>query len=381
MANPLSHILIKIFARGFYKVHSGLLIFLFVALISYCFFINTAGDIKLMAPSKALFYNFILLMTFISDPLMTAMFFITWLLYTVKSVGYVINQLRVPNHQFVYYSSPAFSRSDQFKAWCHTQFVISAPFVFYALIAGITGIYFHHYGMIAAILLFAMMLIGISAWFYVIVVNRLMNTKSNSWVFWISRSWRKPLFSLFIYQVFNELKLAYVITKLLSYMVIVSIMFSLADVSRDPRVAGLTVLGIVTAHGILIYQQHRFELTYLSLARNLPYSIAQRYLNYILSYLLLLLPEIIWLLISFKITMAIGLLLLLLSIVLLFHCMLYALGLAINKYLPLIFGLFVFLFMMILFRLMWSLIFAGIIISYTIFYTNYYKAELKPGLN
>jgi hypothetical protein len=47
MQQPLSNILIKIFARGFYKVNSGLLIFLFVILVSYCFFINTLGDVVL----------------------------------------------------------------------------------------------------------------------------------------------------------------------------------------------------------------------------------------------------------------------------------------------------------------------------------------------
>lgn len=377
MARPLSNVLIKVFARGFYKVHSGLLVFLFVSLISYCFFINTAGDITLMAPSKALFYNFILLMTFISDPLMTVMFFITWLLYTFKSWGYVASQLLIPHHQFIYYSSTNFTRKEQFKSWFYTQFTISLPFVFYSMIAGIVGIVFHHYFIIVAIILFAMLLICVSAWLYVVMVNKLVSAKNNSWTFNLSRPWRKPLFSLFIYQVFDRLKVAYAITKVLSYLIIVSIMFSFADVRNDPRVAGLTILGIVTTHSILMYQQHSFELTYLSIARNLPFSLTSLYVNYALSYILLLVPEIIWLAFNFNMFTVTGLLLLMLSIALLFHCLLYQVGLAVTKYLPFIFCLFTFLFCLILFGLMWILIPACLMYSFAIFYLNYYKTKVQ----
>ncbi|RKR83626.1 hypothetical protein BDD43_3837 [Mucilaginibacter gracilis] len=377
MAAPLSHILSKIFARGFYKVHAGMLVFLFVAFISYCFFINTAGDIKLLTPSKALFYNFILLVTFISDPLMTGLFFLTWLLYTIKSWGYVASQLVVPHHQFVYYTAPAFKRGRQFKSWLYMQFIISLPFVFYALVAGVVGIIFHRYLMVGCILLFAALLICASAWLYVLVVNKLVTAKNNSWMFKVSRSWRKPFFSLFIYQVFDRFKVAYVITKLLSYLVIVTIMFSFADVQNDVRVAGLIVLGVVTTHSILIYQQHRFELIYLGLLRNLPFSMVNLYIKYIVSYAILLLPEVIWLVISFNVFITIGLLLLMLSLILLFHCLLYQIGLAVNKYLPFIFATFTVLFCMVLFGLMWMLIPLCLIISFTVFYFSYYKAQLQ----
>jgi hypothetical protein len=51
--------------------------------------------------------------------------------------------------------------------------------------------------------------------------------------------------------------------KLLSYTVIISVMFSFAGVRIDGRIAAFAVLGVALAHSILIYQQHRFGLIYL----------------------------------------------------------------------------------------------------------------------
>ena len=154
-------------------------------------------------------------------------------------------------------------------------------------------------------------------------------------------------------------------------------MFSLADVKHDPRVAGLAILGVVIAHSILIYQQHRFELTYLSISRNFPYSISSLYLHYIFTYALLLLPEVIWLFVSFNPITAAGLLLILLSMIMLLHCILYKIGLAMNSYLPWVLGLFLVMFLFILFGWMSLLVPVCFVVSFTIFNLNYYKAELK----
>ena len=51
MLTPLNKVLIKIFAKGFFRVNAGLLLFLFVVLISYCFFIETAGHVSLLQKS------------------------------------------------------------------------------------------------------------------------------------------------------------------------------------------------------------------------------------------------------------------------------------------------------------------------------------------
>jgi hypothetical protein len=380
MFESMTNILIKLFARTFYKVHSGLLVFLFVSVISYCFFINTAGDVKLMSSAQAVFYNFILLITFVSKPIMTILFFIAWLLYSIKSWQHVSGQLLLPENAFLFYSVNSFKPLKQFKGWFYMQFIICLPFVFYAVIAAITGIVFKHYLIVAFVMLFTFLLIAVSALVYVRLMNNLIRSKNSSLVFKLSRQWKKPFFSLTIYYVLNHLKLGYFITKLLSYFIIIGTLFSFADVRHDLRVAAIIVLGIATAHAMLIYQQYKFGQTYLGITRNFPYGINRLYLYHALNYLFLLLPEVIWLFLTFNILTAIGLLVLLLGIVLLFYCMLYKIGTAMNKYLPRISGLFVLLFWIILFGGTWLLAPLCIIISFAIFYTNYYKSELIAGV-
>jgi len=364
MPKPLSNILVKLFARGFYKVNSGLLIFMFVILV------------KLLPPGKELYYQFFILLNFVNSPVMMLLFFACWFIYTIKSWQYVAGQLRIVHHQFLYYSVLSVGRKTQFKSWFYMQFIISLPFVFYALLASVIGLVFHHYLMVAIILLFTVLLIALSAFIYLKQISRLIREKRQSTLLNLGQSWGKPFFSLFIYQIFDKLKLAFVLSKLLSYTVIVSVMFSFADARGDIRVAAFAVLGVVMAHAILIYQQHRFGLVYLLITRNFPYSLSRLFLQYVLTYLLLLLPECIWLFTAFNVFSAFGLLFLLMSIVMLFHCVLYRIGLAMNTYLPWLLGLFFAISLAILFGWVWALVPVCFGISLMLFYRNYYREEL-----
>jgi hypothetical protein len=377
--HALPNILSKIFARGFYKVHSGLLVFLFVSLISYCFFINTAGDIKLMSSAQALFYNFILLITFVSSPLMTIIFFMAWLFYSIKSWQYVAATLRLRGNEFLFYSTNSFSAAKQFKGWFYTQFIISLPFVCYGFIAVVTGIVFKHYAIAVLIITFTVLLIAISAWGYIILVGQQVQSKGASWVFMLSRRWRKPFFTLPMFHVFNALKLGYGITKVLSYVIIIGMLFCFADVRTDLRVAAIIVLGIATAHAMLTYQQYKFGETYLYITRNFPYGAGRLYVYLVLNCLLLLLPEVVWILLSFNLAISLFLVIMLLSIILLFHCVLHLIGAAMKKYLPCILALFIGLFWLILFGGMWLVMPLCLVISFALFYFNYHKAEAITG--
>ncbi|MCR8556190.1 hypothetical protein KXD93_00970 [Mucilaginibacter sp. BJC16-A38] len=379
MPQPLNNILVKVFARGFYKVNSGLLIFLFVILVSYCFFINTLGDVKLLPPGRELYYQFMILITFVSSPGMMLMFFTVWIFYTIKSWQYVSGQLQIEHHEFLYYSVLSAGRIQQFKGWFYMQFIISLPFVCYALLASVIGVVLHHYGMVMVIILFTILLITTTAFIYTKQLNALLEDTGQTWLINLGQSWRKPFFSLFVYHIFDRLKMALVLTKLLSYVAIISIMFSFADAVTNSRVASFAVLAIVMAHSILIYQQHRFALVYLSITRNFPYSLGKLYAQHVLTYLILLLPECIWLFINFKFFMAVGLLVMLLGITMLFHCVLYRIGLAMNKYLPWLLGIFFAISLVILFGLVWWLVPVCFGVSYCLFYVNYYKEELDEG--
>ena len=356
----MTNILLKIFANGFYRVHAGL--FLFIGLVM----------VGAIPPQNLWMYEKTLMLAFLTGPIMMLVVFGIWLLYTIKAVHYVSTQIYAVNQQFLFYSSTSFTKKEQFKSWAMVQVVVLFPLIGYGLIAVFVGLTNQYYLASFVILLFLMLLVAAGAGIYVALINRLMDGSNQSFLLRISSKWRKPFFSLFIYHVSDKMKVTYLITKALSWLIIIGVFTLFADVTHDVRVAGIALLAIITAHAILIYQQHVFEGQYLAFSRNLPYSYSARFFNYAKVYLLLLLPETIWLFSRFDPLIAFELLLLGLSTAMFFHCLLYNIGTNMDKYLQWVMGAFVVLFWIIMYRLIWVLVPLNLGVAYLIFYRRYY---------
>lgn len=370
MANPLSQVLIKTFSRGFFRLNSGLLLFLFVAIFSYCFFILTAGTIT---PEKALVFNLIFMISFASSPLMMLMVFLVWLIYTFKSWQYVAAQLRTDQHRFLFYSSTAMSKMKQFNSWFLMQLFISIPLLVYGAFSIVVGVIYGHYLIPIGIVLYLLLLNLLSAFIYLHILNRLnRNEEKMGWAK-LAANWSKPFSFLFLYELLHRKKLAFLLTKMLSWGILTGVFLVFSDLKSDPRIAAISVLGVALAHAFLCYQNQRFEMLNLSFAKNFPYSRAQLFLQILSSYALLLIPEAIWCFLKFDFITATGLYLMMLSFILLFRTLLYRLGLQMNRYLPWIFGLFFIFFWCIMFQWIWILIPVPLLIAYLIFYYNYYR--------
>lgn len=149
-----------------------------------------------------------------------------------------------------------------------------------------------------------------------------------------------------------------------------------ADVAHDIRVAGIALLAVVVAHVKLIFEERCFEEKWLSFTRGLPYSRAQLFASFAGVYLILMLPEAIWLFSRFNPLIAFELLLAGISIAMLFHCLLYYIGLDMEKYMLWIFFLFVVIFWMILFKLIWLVAAVNLVVAFGVFWQCYYKPQI-----
>lgn len=358
---PLSRVLIKIFAQGFYRVHAGLFLFGFLVMIG-------AVD-----PGELISYHKTLMLAFISSPLMLIMVFAIWLVYSIKSWHYTVGQIFGVNQQFLFYSSTSLTKKQQLKSWMLTQAIMLLPVIIYGLIAVVVGFYYHYYLSPLVILLYLVFLSWMGAYLYTTLINRQVDGGKQSILLQWSSKWRKPFYSLFIYHVFDKMKVRYVITKAISYLIVTGVFMLFADVQHDVRVAGIAMLAIVTAHTVLVFEKRRFEETYLIFARGLPYTRLRLFGGYALMYLVLLLPEGIWLFSRFNPLLAVELLVFGLSIMLLFHSLLYWMGLNMDRYLQYVLGLFMVLFWIILFKQIGALVFINIAVAYLFFYNNYYR--------
>lgn len=363
MRTPLTRILAKIFVNGFYRVHAGMFLVIFLVMFG------------VVPASKLLMYHKTLMLAFLNGPDMMALVFSGWLIYTLKSWHYVFGKLKQGHQQFLFYSSNSFSKYAQFKSWFCIQLIILMPLMVYGGLTMALGIARHNFLSVFLIAFVLVSLAAVSALLYLWLVNKLTGGADQSFLLKLSNRWQKPFFSLFIFHIFDKMKLAYLVTKLSSWLIITGTFYFFADVRQDMRVAAIAVLAIITAHTRLVFEEHRFAETYLTFARNFGYSRVKLFLNFIVVYALLLLPEAVWLLSRFPVITAFELLLAGLSIILLFHCLLYQLGLNMDKYLQWILGLFVVLFWGIMFKVIWMLILLNMTVAFVIFYNNYYNTR------
>jgi hypothetical protein len=360
METSLSKVLIKIFAQGFYRVHAGFFLFVFLVMIG-------AVD-----PGELLSYHKLLMLAFISSPLMLMVIFAIWLVYSIKTWHYTAGQIFAVNQQFLFYSSTSFTKRQQLKDWSLTQATMLAPVIAYGLTAMVVGFWHHYYIAPVIILLYLALLSWLGAYIYTTLINRQIDGGKQSILLRWSSKWRKPFYSLFIFHVFDKMKVRYVITKGISYLIVNGVFLLFADVSHDVRVAGIAMLAIATAHAVVIFEERKFEETYLIFARGLPHTRLRLFAGLALVYLVLLLPEGIWLFSRFSPLLAVELMLFGLSIVLLFHSLLYWMGLNRDKYLQYVMGLFMVLFWIILFRQIGALVVLNAVVAYLVFYNNYY---------
>lgn len=256
-----------------------------------------------------------------------------------------------------------------------TQAGMLMPVIAYGLAAVLVGIWHHYYVAPVIILLYLALLTWLGAYIYTALINRQIDGGKQSVLLRWSSKWRKPFYSLFIYHVFDKMKVRYVITKAISYFIVTGIFLLFADVSQDIRVAGIAMLAIATAHAVVIFEERKFEETYLIFSRGLPQTRIRLFAGFALVYTVLLLPEAIWLFSRFTPLLAAELMLFGLSVVLLFHSLLYWMGLNMDKYLQYVMGLFMGLFFVILYRQIGALVLLNGAVAYLFFYHNYYRTH------
>jgi hypothetical protein len=243
----------------------------------------------------------------------------------------------------------------------------------YALFSIVVGAVYHYYAVPALIVLYIVLLSGVSALVYVHVANRRVRSNKRSWLSGWVRGWDKPFFSLFLYAVMDKMKVALVVTKLLSALAIIGGFHILTDVREDTRAAGMVTLGMVIAHALLLYQSYRFEHTALRFSLNLPYRKTQVFAGWALTYTLLTLPEILWLFTRFEAALALGLLVFQVSAGLLLRSFLYRTALDIKKFIYAVFYYFILSFAAIILNLLWPFAVITLTTSWLIFQKYYYK--------
>ena len=373
MRSPIRTVLTKSFAWRFYKEHSGILIFFFVTVISYCFFIKTAGIYK---KEESVFYHLMLMMTFLTSPAIMVAVFVLWIFYTVKSWQFIGQELKKNQFKFLYYSITSSSKAAQFFAWCYVQLMISLPLIGYWLFATTLGLIYDSFLIPAITFVFILTLICLSALVYLKFTNQLERSNSNSVLLQLISGRKKNISTLFLYQLLNSGKLSFALTKLCSCLIIMGMINISSMALNDDRLPLIFILAIVTTHSFLIYQSNYFQENKFRLLRNLPIGRFQRFISFSMIWVLLTIPETLWLFSTFPLWTALYSVFTGLSIALLFNSLPLLTGLRVFRYLIWVFAFFVLLFYGLVCGGSNLIAFVCLTIAYLIFFNRYYKPPL-----
>jgi hypothetical protein len=369
---PVAHVLIRVFAYRFYKAKAGLFLFLFVTVAMYFFFMNVLNETHL-EPADRIRYNLIFALSFMSSPYICGVVFVAWAFYTVRSWSFVMTQAQLPEQQFLRYSVTAAPALQQFMDWCLVQGVLSLPVFVYALFCGIVGFVYGYYLIPALLVIYVLLVILISAVLYVWYMNRLGSDAGRWWLTTLTRRWKKPLFSVYLYELFYRQRLTLAVTKLFSWLVLAGGIAMFGDLTTDARMGGTMLLLMALAHLVVLYQWQQFENTYLAFLPNLPWPRWKRYSHTLLAYLFLTLPETIWMLTHGDRLIAGGLVVLSISAAMVLRVCLYAIPQSMSRFVKGAFYGFIVLFVVILFGGLWWIVPVLAATSVIVFYQRYYS--------
>jgi hypothetical protein len=372
LMRPITHVLIRVFAHRFYKANAGLFLFLFVTVVMSLFFMNVLNETHL-EPAERIKYNLIFALSFMSSPHISIVVFVGWTIYTMRSWSFILKQTQLPEQQFLKYSITAASKLRQFADWCLVQSVLSVPVFVYALFCWIVGLIYYYYLIPVLLAVHGVLLILVSGALYVGYTNRLDSDAVHGWMTTLTRRWKKPLFSLYLYELFYRQKLTLAVTKLFSWMILTGGVLLFGSLTADARLGGMIMLLLALDHLVVLYQWQQFENTYLCFLPNLPWPRWKRYVHALLAYLFLILPEIVWILTQGSRVIAGGLLMLNIAMAMLLRSYLYLIPLSMAKFVTMAFYSFMVAFLVILAGGVWWMMLAVSALSAALFYRRYYS--------
>jgi uncharacterized membrane protein YidH (DUF202 family) len=144
----------------------------------------------------------------------------------------------------------------------------------------------------------------------------------------------------------------------------------------ENRIALMGLLIGITAHAVLIFEIRKWEDSYMSFTKNLPLTVAKRYIVLAFVYLVLIAPEL-FLLIMNKVHLLdlIGTIVFGVGLLLFLQSLLYRLSMDMDKYIQYVLIVFLLSFALLLFKLYLILVLIYLIVSFQWYKKYFYTYE------
>lgn len=271
-------ILQRVLVNHFYKVNAGFFLFLFFLL----FGVVSGG--QLISYHLSLIHGMIQSFVFLSCVV------VIWLLYALKCVNYITKQLNDPRQHFL----AVLNRLNTSQQFCYMLFVhvmVYLPVLIYAIVvATIAAKESYFVSMMVVIISNLVMIIAAAFVYRLYLQKKTVGAQVN-----LPRiQMPKPFFSLSLWFILKERKQMLLVTKTFSFLLLYAFINIYEPDKPDIRPLLLILSVIVVAHAAIIAQIRFFEEDRLLFIKNLPVPFFNRLGMMWLQYLILLLPEFIF---------------------------------------------------------------------------------------
>lgn len=304
-------------------------------------------------------------------------------LYNLKCYHFIIRQFTATENIFLT-SLIHLSKKSLFFYLLYIQITLLLPFLIYLFITASISFINAHYFSGIFILLYILLLASATAWYYSYRMWKYANKEyiiqSPTWLHRI----KKSHFLFYVLFILHNEEVCLIITKICSGIVLIGVMNEGATL--DIKFIAFGIITSIFMHTTLIFKIKLFEDQYMGFLKTLPIPLYTRIGAFLLTYTVILVPEILAILFHFiksPITFAPMVLFIpvALSTLLFFHTVLYTSSMDINNYITYSFCIYLLTTLIVLFGIdPLVLACAFFLISYLLFYNYYYTYEYKSDL-
>ncbi len=278
-------ILSKVMVKQFYLQNAGLFLFAFL----FLFGIVDAGHL--------ISYHRSLMLSIISLSMFLLIVMLIWMLYNIKCIAFCINAMQSSDGSFLY-KLRALPVAVQLFLYCCVSVSLYMPVLLYACVLANFS-YRINVAVSLEVIVWQLLMISMSVGAIFISINK----TSESFITRLTATAGRLLSVKISYHafllayIFNERKAAFAMVKIFSLLMLGMLLVRNAD-GFDADLFAIFYPLIIVAHATLVLHCVDFNETYLNNNRNLPLYWLKVAVMYLLTWFIILLPEIAFLFIN-----------------------------------------------------------------------------------
>jgi hypothetical protein len=270
----------KVLVNHFYKVNAGFFMFVFFVLFGL--------------PNDVAGFHLSIIHIIIESPAVLGAILLVWLLYSFKCLDYIVRQLNEHQQQFLF-TTTSLPTLQCMLALLYVQVMVGLPVLAYAVVVIVIAAKSHQYVCIAEIIAFNLFTTVGAAVIYLHALRKKQLFKPLRLLPSIGFRMPKPAYSISLFYIWHQRKQMLVVSKFFSLVFLLGFIQIYDPQKYDTRPLLHCFMLVIASNSSIVFQMVNFESEHLFFYRNFPFSTTKRFGGLLLMYLILLLPELLFL--------------------------------------------------------------------------------------